>query len=216
MAGSLESSKLKPSSIVSDQQLVQQILDRITDYMLRYNLSINQLYNEMDVNKYKQINLQNLNDFLFQKFNMSLSQDQLAIFFRSIDQSNDKNISIQELLNAIRARGLQRKSGDSAEFNKLFGEQKYTYQSKNVQQYLQEIARYMVVNNIRIPELFQLIDKDQSGTINKQEMKSIFLKQIQTGINDQTFDEFFSHFDTNKSNSVSITEFVNALKPILQ
>lgn len=47
-------------------------------------------------------------------------------------------------------------------------------------------------------------------------MKSIFLKQIQTGINDQTFDEFFSHFDTNKSNSVSITEFVNALKPILQ
>lgn len=160
MAGSLESSKLKPSSIVSDQQLVQQILDRITDYMLRYNLSINQLYNEMDVNKYKQINLQNLNDFLFQKFNMSLSQDQLAIFFRSIDQSNDKNISIQELLNAIRARGLQRKSGDSAEFNKLFGEQKYTYQSKNVQQYLQEIARYMVVNNIRIPELFQLIDKD--------------------------------------------------------
>lgn len=63
-------------------------------------------------------------------------------------------------------------------------ESQYKFTKKNVDFYFEELARIMVSEKVQISELFKFLDKDNSGTLTKDEMKKCFLKYIKIGINE--------------------------------
>ncbi len=60
-------------------------------------------------------------------------------------------------------------------------------------------------------QLFNKLDKDKSGTLNKAEMKNLFIEEVKVSIDEESFNEFFDYFDTSKDDKISISEFVETM-----
>jgi Ca2+-binding EF-hand superfamily protein len=62
-----------------------------------------------------------------------------------------------------------------------------------------------------LAQLFNKLDKDKSGTLNKAEMKNLFIEEVKVSIDEESFNEFFDYFDTSKDDKISISEFVETM-----
>lgn len=215
----LENSKLRQSmqrSQTSDMALLQMVLDKILDHMVAQKLSFPRLRDEMDINKTNIINQDNMSEFCAQKLKLALTLEESQVVFRVLDQSRDGRLSVDELIRALNARINQKNQSSPQELQTLYAQSRQAVRTKSVDHYLLELAKYMKSNNMKYTDIFSFLDKDKSGNISKEEMKKVFQNQIQASTTEDTFNEFYNYFDTNQSNSVSITEFAGALKPKME
>jgi Ca2+-binding EF-hand superfamily protein len=109
------------------------------------------------------------------------------------------------------------------DFIKLFSKMKHIHQTvsgsfneddstTNLYDVIVPLLRSRILDNgLTLKKSFQLYDKNNSGAIEKEELKDLLDRY---GITDYTKDEFnnmFSAFDTNKDNKIQYNEFVKVI-----
>jgi Ca2+-binding EF-hand superfamily protein len=74
----------------------------------------------------------------------------------------------------------------------------------------------MKTHNRKLSELFNILDKNNDGVLNQEEVRGLFINEMKIPINEEQFIEFFDHFDVDRNDRVSVNEFVEILKPELE
>ncbi len=77
---------------------------------------------------------------------------------------------------------------------------------------LDKIVRKKLLDNATtMKEVFKRVDRDKSGTVDKDEMKAV-LKLYNIDCSDEAFDTLFSEYDRNGDGRFSYGEFVQLLQ----
>ncbi|XP_076439052.1 uncharacterized protein LOC143277955 [Babylonia areolata] len=127
--------------------------------------------------------------------------------FKEFDKNDDKYLSIQEFRDLLKKGGCHMSDGQIADFFVFFdgadGDRRITFEefTKGLDQILMFAAK--------VQALFQQLDADKSGFLDRNELKSL-LAQSGRKFSDDEVTSILQCADKNSDNKISFDEFMDA------
>lgn len=207
-----------------DERKIEELKTRLQNELKRREVSLTKFLESFQHDGDKNVNRAEFISTIIDDMKLPFTQEDLNNIFDFMDKDKNGTLNIQEfakILNFDINEFKMQKSMREKELNKAMQSQmstsfdrskKFTEDEENFVREFQDHANNYIRNkNQNFTELFDIVDKNNSGSINEAELRELINNYFKLNYDKQKISVIFSRIDTSGNGFISPKEFLNML-----